>query len=182
MAWQHRRPACALAGHCPEDRYSVRTFEEESYLRQPAIHRNESMPTKASRSPIPRLIWSSYRWRPKEHCQYIRGHFPLSLDDTLRKRRYAIVSLDCDLYAPMKAGLEFLLNPLMFASGNFFLHGYSSQHWNGAKLALWFCREADEYVVKMPDKSGRAGCRNRSLGTCLADKDRQTVVCPWFAN
>ena len=100
----------------------------------------------------------------QEHCQYIKGHFPLSVDETLRKRRYAIVSLDCDLYAPMKAGLEFFY-PSMSRGGIFFLHDYSSQHWNGAKLAIdEFCQEAGEYVVLMPDKSGSAFLRKTGAG------------------
>ena len=39
--------------------------------------------------------------------QFVKGYFPDTVTDEFRARRFAVVSLDCDLYAPMKSGLEF---------------------------------------------------------------------------
>lgn len=92
-------------------------------------------------------------------CDYVKGHFPMSLREEHRARQYAVVSLDCDLYAPMRAGLEFF-HPRMPRGGILFLHDYSSQHWNGAKQAIdEFCRATGEHLILMPDKSGSAFLR-----------------------
>jgi len=96
------------------------------------------------------------------HCEYVKGYFPGSITDAHKARKYAVVSLDCDLYEPTKAGLEFFY-PRMPRGGIFFLHDYSSLHWEGAKLAIdEFCRNSGEYVVLMPDKSGSAFLRKKN--------------------
>lgn len=90
------------------------------------------------------------------HCHYVQGFFPDTITDTHKNRKYAIVSLDCDLYQPMKAGLDFFY-PLMPKGGLFLLHDYSSLWWAGAKLAVdEFCKSNDEFVILLPDKSGSA--------------------------
>jgi hypothetical protein len=92
-------------------------------------------------------------------CHFVKGHFPASLSEVHEARRYAVVSLDCDLYAPMKAGLN-VFYPLMSTGGILLLHDYSSQYWDGAKLAIdEFCKEVGEFVILMPDKSGSAFLR-----------------------
>jgi len=92
-------------------------------------------------------------------CHYIEGLFPESITIEVEEKTYAVVSLDCDLYKPMKAGLDFFY-PRMSIGGIFFIHDYSSQFWNGAKAAVdEFCAKTGEYVVLMPDKSGSAFLR-----------------------
>lgn len=91
-----------------------------------------------------------------KNCVYVKGFFPDTITDEHRMRQYAIVNLDCDLYAPTKAGLEFFYER-MPRGGLFFLHDYSSLHWDGSKKAIdEFCREKQEFVILMPDKSGSA--------------------------
>jgi hypothetical protein len=97
--------------------------------------------------------------RERTNCHYVPGWFPASASDEHRQRQYAVVSLDCDLYQPMKAGLEFFY-PRMARGGIMFLHDYSSLYWDGAKLAVdEFCAETGEFIVLMPDKSGSAFLR-----------------------
>ena len=92
-------------------------------------------------------------------CSYIKGFFPKSITEEHENLTYAIVSLDCDLYAPTKAGLLFFYDR-MPKGGIFFLHDYSSLFWEGSKLAIdEFCKEKNEYVILMPDKSGSAFLR-----------------------
>jgi hypothetical protein len=92
-------------------------------------------------------------------CIYVKGFFPDTLTAEHYSRQYAIVSLDCDLYAPTKAGLNFFYTR-MPKGAMFFLHDYSSLFWEGSKLAIdEFCKENSEYVVLMPDKSGSAFIR-----------------------
>lgn len=92
-------------------------------------------------------------------CHYVAGLFPGSITTEAEAKTYAAVSLDCDLYKPMKAGLDFFY-PRMSKGGVFFIHDYSSQLWNGTKLAVdEFCARTGEYIVLMPDKSGSAFIR-----------------------
>jgi hypothetical protein len=92
-------------------------------------------------------------------CEFIAGRFPDAIPDACRARSFAAVHLDCDLYEPMKAGLEFFY-PRMPKGGLLFLHDYSSGHWPGAKQAVdEFCARTGEYAILMPDKSGSAFVR-----------------------
>ena len=96
-------------------------------------------------------------------CDFIPGYFPDSIKDNHRSGNYAIVSLDCDLYEPMKAGLDFFY-PLMSQGGIFLLHDYSSLYWAGAKKAIDdFCEKNKEFVILMPDKSGSAFIRKHNI-------------------
>jgi SAM-dependent methyltransferase len=89
-------------------------------------------------------------------CKFIEGYFPDSINDELRSNSFSVVSIDCDLYSPMASALKFFY-PRMNKGGVFFLHDYSSCHWQGAKKAInEFCNEFDEQIVLMPDKSGSA--------------------------
>ncbi len=89
-------------------------------------------------------------------CEFVKGYFPASIADTHRNRRYAVVSLDCDLYEPMKAGLVFFY-PRMTPGAVLLIHDYSNPFWEGSKQAVdEFCRDHGLYPVLMPDKSGSA--------------------------
>ena len=95
----------------------------------------------------------------RTNCIYVKGRFPGSIAAAHRERQYALVSIDCDLYEPMKAALEFFY-PRMPRGGMLLLHDYSSLQWNGAKQAIdEFCRQSGEFIVLMPDKSGSAFVR-----------------------
>lgn len=98
-----------------------------------------------------------------EVCHIVKGYFPGSVQPVHAENTYAAVSLDCDLYEPMKAGLEFFY-PRMVKGGIFFLHDYSSGYWPGAKKAVdEFCRAHGVHVVLMPDKSGSAFFRKQAF-------------------
>ncbi len=92
-------------------------------------------------------------------CNFIKGRFPESLNGYDISQKYSLVSLDCDLYEPMKAGLDFFY-PRMPPGGILLLHDYSSNFWNGAKKAIdEFCLMNNEHLILMPDKSGSACIR-----------------------
>jgi hypothetical protein len=87
---------------------------------------------------------------------YIRGFFPDTVTDEIACRRFAVVHLDCDLYEPMKAGLEFFY-PRLSPGGMMIFHDYSNPHWEGAKRAVdEYLPRAIENLVLLPDKSGTA--------------------------
>jgi hypothetical protein len=90
------------------------------------------------------------------NCQFNQGYFPDTITEQHRNSKYAVVSLDADLYQPLKAGLEFFY-PRMSQGGILFFHDYSSQQWKGASEALdeWVCTSGEKLIL-MPDKSGSA--------------------------
>lgn len=87
---------------------------------------------------------------------YVKGFFPESVTEEASKEEYAFVSIDCDLYAPIKSGLEFFW-PRLVKHGMIFCHDYRSGFWAGATNALdEFCSANDIVPVLLPDKSGTA--------------------------
>jgi hypothetical protein len=90
---------------------------------------------------------------------YIKGFFPQSVTIAVAERKYALAHIDCDLYAPMKAALEFFY-PRMPDGGMLILHDYSSGAWVGATQAInEFCSDTGEHVSLWADKSGTAMIR-----------------------
>ncbi len=93
---------------------------------------------------------------PKNKIIFVKGWFPESIQPEHKEIFFSAVSIDCDLYKPMKAGLEFFY-PRMVPRGMIFAHDYSSGLWPGATLALdEFCLENKLNMVLLPDKSGTA--------------------------
>jgi len=90
---------------------------------------------------------------------YVKGFFPDSLSQVTLPERIAVVHIDCDLYEPMKAGLE-QFYPRVPSGGLIMLHDYGSGHWPGAKRAIdeFFARRPEKPIVA-PDKAGTAVVR-----------------------
>lgn len=92
----------------------------------------------------------------KKGVVYIPGLFPESLRGGPELGNFALVHVDCDLYEPMKAGLEFFYGR-MSRGGMFILHDYASGHWPGIRRAVdEFLLDKPERLVLIPDKSGTA--------------------------
>ncbi len=88
----------------------------------------------------------------EDKVHFHKGFFPDSIPSTLFVQDFAFVHLDADLYAPIRAGLDFFY-PRLSPGGTLVVHDYNA--WPGARQAV------DEFVVKrrlagvpMPDKSG----------------------------
>ena len=69
-----------------------------------------------------------------ERALFHKGYFPESAAG-LEACRYALVSLDADLYAPILAGLEYFY-PRLHEGGMILLHDYSSRRFRGAAQAV----------------------------------------------
>ena len=96
-------------------------------------------------------------------CRFFKGWFPETISEQMTDSRYCAVSLDCDLYDPMRAGLEYFY-PRLSRGGLLLLHDYSSGFWKGATRAIdEFCQETGEMIVLMPDKSGSAFVRKSQV-------------------
>jgi hypothetical protein len=90
---------------------------------------------------------------------YVQGFFPDSLTDEARASTFALAHIDCDLYKPMKAALEFFY-PRMPIGSMMIMHDYSSGEWSGATEAInEFCKATGEFLSLWPDKSGTAMIR-----------------------
>jgi hypothetical protein len=86
--------------------------------------------------------------------RWIVGLFPESVTEEMRSDSYAFVSIDCDIYAPIKYGLEFFW-PRMSPGGMIFIHDYSSGHWPGATRAVdEFCELSKARGILLPDFAG----------------------------
>jgi hypothetical protein len=87
---------------------------------------------------------------------YVQGYFPGTITTAIAENRYAVVHLDCDLYEPMRAGLDFFF-PRLSPGGLMIIHDYSNPHWDGAKRAVdEYMPQITENLVLIPDKSGTA--------------------------
>ena len=94
-----------------------------------------------------------------DSCELEEGRFPETLQDGHKNKKYSVVSIDCDLYEPIKASLDNFY-PLMSKGGIFLIHDYSSGFWEGATQAVnEFCKKTGQRLVRMPDKSGSAFIR-----------------------
>lgn len=92
----------------------------------------------------------------EDAATYVPGKFPESLSTAELPEQFALVHLDCDLYEPMKAGLQYFY-PRTAPGAMFILHDYGSGHWPGIARAVdEFLTDKPERLVLMPDKSGTA--------------------------
>ncbi|MBL9136962.1 MAG: class I SAM-dependent methyltransferase [Verrucomicrobiales bacterium] len=85
----------------------------------------------------------------------IQGYFPESFAD-LQDRFFRFVHLDCDLYQPIKAGLE-LFWPRLVPGGVILVHDYLSPQYPGTKNAVdEFCHRTGAPVMPWCDRLGTA--------------------------
>jgi hypothetical protein len=85
---------------------------------------------------------------------FVPGKFPDSLTSDVKLEKLALVHIDCDLYEPMKAGLNYFYDKVS-SGGLFVLHDYASGHWPGIRRAIdEFLDDKPERLIVMPDKSG----------------------------
>ena len=84
-------------------------------------------------------------------CIVRKGWFPetaQNIDDT-----FCFVSLDADLYNPIKSGLEFFY-PRMEKGGYIFVHDFGTMDWSGAKKAVYeFCDEQGVSFFPLLDRA-----------------------------
>lgn len=99
----------------------------------------------------------------EQNVSFIRGYFPASIPADLDQARFSVVHLDCDLYQPLKAGMEFFF-PRLSPGGLMIVHDYSGIHWGGVKRAVdEFLSLLPERPVLLPDRSGTAIIRKGAV-------------------
>jgi Macrocin-O-methyltransferase (TylF) len=91
-----------------------------------------------------------------EITTYVQGFFPESITPEVAECKFSLAHIDCDLYEPMKAALEFFY-PRMSKGGMLILHDYSSGIWPGVTRAIdEFTNATGEHLSLWGDKSGTA--------------------------
>jgi O-methyltransferase len=90
-----------------------------------------------------------------DRCIIRKGFFPDTAEG-LERHEFAFVSIDTDLYAPIKAGLAFFY-PRLSEGGFIFVHDYNNRWFPGAKIAVQeFCAEHSVCFVPITDAYGTA--------------------------
>ena len=91
--------------------------------------------------------------------RYVQGRFPESVPPDLNESRFCLAHIDCDLYEPAKAGLEFFY-PRLAPGGLLIVHDYANPYWTGIMRAVdEFCLRIPEKPIVLADKSGTAMIR-----------------------
>jgi hypothetical protein len=81
-----------------------------------------------------------------------KGYFPETVEGL--EDRFALVSLDVDLYKPTLSGLEYFY-PRLAAGGSIFVHDYNSRRFSGVRKAVdEFTDITGAAVVQIPDLAG----------------------------
>lgn len=85
-------------------------------------------------------------------CVIKKGLFPDTYD--LQNEEFCLVSLDADLYGPIKSGLE-IFYPLLVKGGYILVHDYNSGAFSGVNQAVQeYCDSRDISYVPIPDMCG----------------------------
>ena len=90
------------------------------------------------------------KMKTPENCIIKKGYFP----DTARNvdGTFSLVSLDCDLYKPILAGLEFFY-PRLASGGYIFVHDFGSYHYEEVKKAVYkYCEDNRAAVFPIVDR------------------------------
>ena len=91
-----------------------------------------------------------------EHIHWVVGRFPDSAGSIPADERFAFVHIDCDLYRPAQAALEYFY-PRMSQKGLIVVHDFASGRWPGVTRAVnEFLADKPENPVLIPDTSGSA--------------------------
>src|SRR5207302_4088620 len=90
---------------------------------------------------------------------YLPGCFPETAVAIPGTARFSLVHIDCDLYNPCHAALEYFY-PRLVSGAFMVIHDYSSLYWDGIEKAVdEFLADKRERLVLIPDKSGSAVIR-----------------------
>ena len=89
-------------------------------------------------------------------CEIREGYFPQTVQGEADEQ-FSFVSLDADLYQPIREGLLFFY-PRLAPGGLIFVHDYGSHTWDGCKKAVdeFLAQQKGCTITILPDKSGTA--------------------------
>jgi O-methyltransferase len=95
----------------------------------------------------------------EKNVSFIKGRFPGTATAIPDAERFCLVNIDCDLYAPFSAALQYFY-PRLLPGGFLIMHDYSSLYWPLVEKAVdEFFADKPERPILIPDKSGTAVVR-----------------------
>jgi hypothetical protein len=95
----------------------------------------------------------------EKNVSFIKGRFPGTATSIPDTERFCLVNIDCDLYAPFWAALQYFY-PRLLPGGFLIMHDYSSLWWPLVEKAVdEFFADKPERPILIPDKSGTAVVR-----------------------
>jgi hypothetical protein len=90
----------------------------------------------------------------EESVRYVKGYFPDSAAQLPDDLKFALVHIDCDLYAPIVNALNYFY-PRLVPGGYLIIHDYFSLAWDGAEKAVdEFFADKPEPVIPLTDGGG----------------------------
>jgi O-methyltransferase len=100
---------------------------------------------------------------PGDHVHFMVGYFPETAVDVPNDAQFCLVHLDCDLYKPFRAALDYFW-PRLVPGGFLIMHDYTSLYWEGVEKAVEeFFADKVESVIPIPDMSGTVAVRKAKI-------------------
>ena len=94
-----------------------------------------------------------------DNVHFIKGYFPDTAVQMPSDLSYCLVHVDCDLYNPVRAALDYFY-PRLVPGGFLLVHDYSSLHWDGAEQAVdEFFADKPESPIPLTDGAGTIAIR-----------------------
>ena len=85
-----------------------------------------------------------------EKCMVCEGYFPQTAENI--EDKFALVSLDADLYEPILSGLKYFY-PKLAKGGYIFVHDFGGYRWPGVKMAVnEYCKQHNIPIVPILDR------------------------------
>lgn len=112
-------------------------FRSANYFRRESFHEpQDQMNFVRNRLPHPEMAY------------FRQGYFPETTSEETNKK-FAFVSLDMDLYQPIRSGIEFFY-PRMSKCGYIMIHDYNHREFLGIKKAVTECEKIFGPIAKVP--------------------------------
>lgn len=87
----------------------------------------------------------------KEKCVVKKGYFPDTFD---LEEEFSFVSIDVDLYDPIRAGME-IFYPRLSTGGYIMIHDYNNLLYSGSREAVQeYCDKNNISIIPIPDMAG----------------------------
>lgn len=127
-----------------QNRYTTKSFFENSnYFKRERFQSSEEQ-----------MEFVKKRLQHPENVSFRKGYFPETAKGE-KDNRFAFVSLDMDLYQPIRKGIEFFY-PCLNKGGFMMIHDYNHREFLGIKKAVAECEElfGPLATVPIPDQGG----------------------------
>lgn len=130
------------------DKRDVEVEEKNSYTSDSFFKSANYFKRESFKSPEEQMEYVRKRLRYPENATFRKGYFPETAEGE-KERKFAFVSLDMDLYQPIKSGIEFFY-PRLSKGGYIMIHDYNHEEFKGIKDAVAETEAIYGPFAKMP--------------------------------